>query len=401
MMRTPVSADSLFATLSGTVQSWSADLIALSRSLHAEPELAWQEHASAEKVAVLAERAGFEVQRGVAGMTTALIGEQGEEGGLPIALCIEYDALPEIGHGCGHNVNAASALGAAIALGAVAEELGLRVKLIGTPAEEESGGKVDLIEAGAFDDVAVAAMVHAGGEDSYGGSSLAVSRWRVEYAGRPAHAALAPWAAVNALDAFTTAYTAIGVLRQQLPPGVVVSAVILEGGRAANVIPDLAVGEVEVRAASSQVLRETQDRVRACLEAGALASGAQLTVKQASHDFAELRQDVVLSAAYAAGIRRIGREAVDLAGEPIASTDMGNVSHLVPAIHPTIGYDVGGAVHHTAEFAERSASASADRAVVDGALALAFALATTASDPEQRQRLVDGQRSRGARRLPK
>ncbi|MFF2812219.1 amidohydrolase [Streptomyces sp. NPDC058000] len=380
-------------TVTEAVRSWSERLVALSHGLHDEPETALQEHRSAAKIAGLLEAGGFTVTRGVADLPTSLVATRGT-GDLVIGFCAEYDALPGIGHACGHNVNGAAAVGAALALAAAADELGLTVKLIGTPAEEDIGGKVLLLDAGVFDDVAAAMMVHAAPEDSVGASSLAIGAWDVTYLGRPSHAALAPWEGVNALDALTVAHTAIGLLRQQLPPGVVVHGIVTDGGQAVNVIPARTRARCEVRALNVEQLATAWQRVRACFEAGALATGAELQLQPWGRDFADLRQDQDLTEVYAGVLGGLGRTAIPRHGESMASTDMGNVSQLIPTIHPTIGYDTGGAQQHTPEFTAYGKSAGADRAVLDGATALALTAVVLATSPTQRSRLLDGVRKR-------
>ncbi|MET7321407.1 amidohydrolase [Streptomyces sp. NPDC005549] len=376
------------AVVADAVRDHRHALVALSHSLHAEPETAMREHKSAAKITFLAEEAGFDVTRAVAGLPTAFVAAHGT-GDLVIALCAEYDALPGIGHACGHNVNGAASVGAALGLAAVADLLGITVKLIGTPAEEDIGGKALLLEAGVFDDVAAAFMAHAAPEDSVGASSLAVGAWNVGYRGKPAHAALAPWEGVNALDAITLAHTAVGLLRQQLPPGTLVHDVVLEAGHAVNVIPDTARARYELRAGTTEDLAHVRRRVRACLEAAALATGAELELTPHGADFADLRQDEFLTAAYTRAARALGRQPVDRRGEVMASTDMGNVSHLVPSLHPTIGYDTEGALHHTAPFARHGDSPGADRAVIDAAIALAHVGVELATDTAQRKRCLD------------
>ncbi|MFQ3561858.1 amidohydrolase [Streptomyces gramineus] len=381
------SRERALAVSAAAVRGQSQALVALSHSLHAEPETAMLEYRSAAKIAGVAEGAGFDVTIGVADLPTAVVATYGT-GDLVIALCAEYDALPGIGHACGHNVNGAASVGAALGLAAVADLVGITVKLIGTPAEEDIGGKALLLDAGVFDDVAAALMVHAAGEDSVGGSSLAVGAWDVVYRGEPAHAALAPWEGVNALDAVTLARTAVGLLRQQLPPGTMVHDVVLGGGDAVNVIPDTARARYELRARTSEDLARSRDRIRACLEAAALATGARLELTPHGADFGDLRQDDFLTRAYAGAVRALGREPVDRRGDVMASTDMGNVSHVLPALHPTIGYDTGGAHHHTAPFAEFGVSPGADRAVLDAATALAHVGVALATDPVQRGRCL-------------
>ncbi len=373
--------------LSASLERWKAEILALSHAIHADPEPSGNELRAAERVRVLLRSAGFIFDAAQPSLPASFSARHGT-GGLVVAFCVEYDALPGIGHACGHNVNAASTVGAALALAAVADELGITVKVLGTPAEETSGGKVDLIDEGFFEDVSVAMMAHAGADDVVGSSSLALSLWDVTFRGRPAHAAAAPDEGVNALDGLVIAQTAIALARQQLPAGSVVSLIVTEGGSAVNVIPERARASVEMRSPSAAGLLRVQERVRRCLEGGAHASGSTLHITPAGHDYVDLRQDPFLSGAYKDALALRGRS-VTIDERPMASTDMGNVSHVVPSIHPVIGYDVGGAVHHTAEFAAHGVSASADLAVLDGAYGLAMAAGAAAADPGERARLLD------------
>ncbi|KUL50282.1 peptidase M20, partial [Streptomyces sp. NRRL F-4489] len=371
-----------------TLTTHRDDLIALSHSLHAEPELAYEEHRSARKIADLAERAGFDVVRGVCDLPTAFTATAGS-GDLVIGVCAEYDALPGIGHACGHNVNGAAATAAALALAPVADELGLTVKLIGTPAEESGGGKVDLLRGGAFDDVAAAMMVHAAPTDAIGMTSLAISSWEVAYAGRTAHAAAAPHRGVNAADALMIAQVAIAAHRQQMVPGGAVHGITTSGGEASNVIPGRTTASYDCRAETLADLRELQSRIRACFEAGALATGAELTLTPVGNDYADLRQDAEMSALYAAAATALGRTVPprdpSLRG---GSTDMGNVSHLIPTIHPMIGYDSAGALMHNPDFTRHGTTPGADRALLDGGLALAWTAIELARNEGHRARLL-------------
>ena len=382
----PVTRGDIETALEAVVERWKPEILDLSHAIHADPELGGQEFRAAKRVRRVLRMAGFGFDAPQPAQPTAFSARFGS-GELVVALCVEYDALPAIGHACGHHVNAASAVGAALALAAVAEELSLTVKVLGTPAEETTGGKVDLIDEGFFDDVSLAMMAHAAAKDVVGGSSLAMCMWDVLFEGRPAHAAAAPSEGVNALDALVVAQTAIALARQQLPAGSIVSLIVTEGGSAVNVIPERARANIELRAASIENLRLIQDKVSRCLEAGAHASGSALHITPTGNDYAELRQDAFLSEAYRAAMTARGRD-VAFSAEPVASTDMGNVSQLVPSIHPMVGYDVRGAAHHTAEFAAFGASAGADQAVIDGSFGLAAAACAAAVDPEQTRRLL-------------
>ncbi|WP_285565415.1 amidohydrolase [Streptomyces sp. RTGN2] len=371
-----------------TVTRRRDDVIALSHSLHAEPELAYEEHRSARKIADLTEAAGFDVRRGAYGLDTAFEAVAGS-GDLVIALTAEYDALPGIGHACGHNVNGAAAVTAALALAPLADELGLTVKLLGTPAEEYGGGKVDLLNAGAFDDVAAAMMVHAAPVDGVGMTSLAIGSWKVRYTGRAAHAAAMPHRGINAADAMLVAQVAISAYRQQMIPDGIVHGIVTGGGEAPNVIPAQVTADYDCRAATAEDLAELQARIRACFEAGAHATGAELALEAVGNDYADLRQDLAVSAAYRDAMAGLGRPISDTPDSMRAgSTDMGNVSHLVPTIHPSIGYDCGDTIMHNPEFTRYGTSPGADRAVLDGGLAMAWTALALATDQDHRTSLL-------------
>lgn len=364
-------------------------VLALSHSLHAEPELAYEEHRSAKKIADLMEDAGFDVRRGVCDLPTAFTAAAGS-GDLVIGICAEYDALPGIGHACGHNVNGAASVAAALALAEVADDLGIGVRLLGTPAEESGGGKADLLRGGAFDDIAAAMMVHAAPSDAIGMTSLAIGSFRITYTGRTAHAAAMPHHGVNAADAMMVAQVAISAYRQQMVPGGVVSGVVTSGGEAANVIPGRVTAEYDCRAASMEELRGLQERVRACFEAGALATGAELALERLGNDYADLRQDLDMSELYREAAGALGRRVP--ARDPAlraGSTDMGNVSRVLPSLHPMIGYDCGEAVMHNPEFTRYGITAAADRAVLDGGLAMAWTAIGLAADDRHRTRLLE------------
>lgn len=372
--------------ISDAVAGLTPQLIELSHALHADPELGNDEHRARARIAELLTGGGFVLPETQPVAATALAARSGS-GELVAVCCIEVDALPGIGHACGHNVNAAAALGAALALAAVADELGLTVLALVTPAEETTGGKIDLIREGFFDGAHMAVMAHASGVDSVGNSSLAMTMWSFAYTGSPAHAAAAPFEGVNALDAAVIAQTAIAMARQQLPRDSVVSVVLDEGGSAVNVIPELARGRVEMRSTHQSTLDVVADRVRKCLEAGALATDCSLEIAEPGNSFSHLEQDPGLCAAYQSAMRDRGRT-VPLEAAAVASTDFGNVSLRVPSLHPMVGYEVAGAAHHTAEFAKHGTSASADLAVTDAAYGLAAAVATLAADPTERARLL-------------
>lgn len=374
------------------------DLIELSHSIHSEPELAFAEHRSCAKTQALVAEYGFEITTAAGGLDTAFRASYGS-GPLVVGICAEYDALPEIGHACGHNIIAASAVGTALALADVADDLGLTVVLVGTPAEELGGGKVLLLDAGVFDDIAATVMLHPGPVDIAAARSLALSEVTVDYTGRESHAAVAPYLGVNAADAVTVAQVAIGLLRQQLMPGQMVHGIVTHGGQAANVIPGRAEMRYTMRATDMPALRELEDRMAGCFSAGALATGCQHQVTEIGPAYAEMMPDQWLSETIRAEMVRLGRnplpENVE-ASVPLGSTDMGNISQVMPGIHPVIGIDSSGAAIHQPAFTAAAAGPSSDQAVLEGAIMLARTVVRLAETPAERDRVLQSQQRRRA-----
>jgi amidohydrolase len=362
-------------------------LIALSHKIHANPETAWQEFESSAAVAKTLSDYGFEVVEQVAGLPTAFRAEFGT-GDLTVALCAEYDALPGLGHACGHNIIASSSVGAAIALTSVAHELNLKVVVLGTPAEEGGGGKIVMLERGAFDGIDVAALVHPGPVDVAFAEPFAVRHIAVKFSGKAAHAAAYPEQGVNAADAFTIAQVAIGLLRQQLPSSVRVHGVMTRGGEAPNAIPEVTEGRWYVRATSTKLMEETFERIAKCFEAGALATGCSLEIHDESQPYSEFTNHPNLNEIYKSNAESIGRVFDD--NDPRikmnrASTDLGNISKVIASIHPYIGVNSGAAVNHQKEFAAACITADADQAVLDAAKAMAMTLVEIAANSQLRQ----------------
>lgn len=359
-------------------------LVELSHRIYENPELGYEEVQAAAWLTDALETAGFGVQRGFADMPTAFVATTGS-GPLHIVICAEYDALPEIGHACGHNVICTAALGAGIALKPVAEGLGLKVTILGTPAEEGGGGKIPFVEAGFFADVHAAMMVHPFPSDDADPAIIAVQQLKVTYVGRAAHASAYPWLGINAADAMVVAQTAIALLRQQLLPTDRIHGIVTKGGDAANIIPERTTAEYMVRAATAERLDELVKLVDDCFEAGAVASRATLELEM-DVAYKDMRHDAELAAIYRRHAESLGRS-FDLRTSPV-STDMGNVSYEVPAIHPHIGVETHGAVNHQGEFADACATPSADRAIFDGALGMAYTVIEAATDESVRHRLL-------------
>ena len=381
-----------------TVRRRSADLVELSHAIHAEPELAFAEHRSCAKAQTLVAERGFEITAAAGGLDTAFRADFGS-GPLTVGICAEYDALPDIGHACGHNIIAASAVGAALALADVADELGLRVSLLGTPAEEFGGGKVLLLNAGVFDDLAVSVMVHPGPVDIAAARSLTLSAIKVSYTGKESHASAAPFLGVNAADAVTVAQVAIGLLRQQLAPGQQTHGIVTQGGHVANVIPAHTELAYTMRATDASSLADLEAKVGDCFLAGAVATGCDYSIEHTEPMYDALKPDPWLAEIVRAEMTGLGRSPLDAALEsalPLGSTDMGNVTQMLPGIHPMIAVDAGGASLHQPEFTAAAAGTSADKAVVDGAIMLARTVVRLAKSPEQRERVLAAQAQRAA-----
>ncbi len=365
------------------------ELLELSHAIHADPELSWEEHRAAARVADLLESAGFAVTRAAYGVPTAVEGTIGS-GDLTVVLCAEYDALPGIGHGCGHNVIAAAGVGAALALAPVADDAGLTVRLLGTPAEEHGGGKVALLNAGAWEGVDFSMMVHGmTGVDGSATSmrSTAVERFEVIFTGRTAHAAAMPEQGINAAAAATVALTAFALLRQHVSNQTNMNAFISEGGQATNIIPDRAVVQVELRAYDLEVWRDLKRRVLACFEGAAIATGCQWSWQPTEHPYAMVDSDPDLGGLWDANLVARGRTIVPESVLGGGSTDMGNVSQVVPAIHPLIAFlgEVGPV--HSPDFTASAITTAADHAALDGAVILAWTAIDAALDPAVRAEL--------------
>jgi amidohydrolase len=377
------------------IRAASEQLVALSHEVHGYAELAFEEHEAAAAVSGVLADAGFSVESGVAGLPTAFVASYGS-GDLVVGICAEYDALPEIGHACGHNIIASSAVGAALGLAEVAGVLGLTVKVLGTPAEEHGGGKVLMLEAGCFDDLTVSLMVHPAPTDVAPASatSQGVARFAATFTGTPSHAAAAPHLGVNAADAAVVSQVAIGLLRQQLPVTAQVAAFVSEGGKVTNIIPERVVVDFEVREFDVDAQARLVERVRACFEAGALATGCGLTIEATEPEYAPLLQDARLGAPFAAALTDLGREVHTESKLAGGSTDMGNVSQYLPSIHPMVA--VIGSEHspHTHGFAADAISPAADTTVVDAALAMARTIVAVAEDTAVRAELLAEQAAR-------
>ena len=362
----------LKARVADDVERRAPTLLDVSHRIWENPELAYEEHFAHDLLAGAIEDAGLTVERGAYDLPTAFRAEAGTDGPV-VAVCLEYDALPEIGHACGHNIIAAAGLGAGLAAAGLAAELGGRVVLLGTPAEEGGGGKVHMINRGAFDGIDAAMMIHPADAELDSFTAIAVHQLHCEYRGRAAHAAAAPHLGINALDAAVLGYNAVAALRQHIQSHERIHGIFTHGGDKPNVVPHRAAMEWYIRSGTAASLAELEPRVLAALESGALATGSTFSYEWDPTPYDDLVDLSSFNEAYIANLRSRGRSARPRGDRPelMGSTDMGNVSHLVPSIHPMIAVAPEGVAIHTPAFAEHARGETADRAVVDGAVALA------------------------------
>jgi amidohydrolase len=366
------------------IESSREKLLSLSRRIHAHPELGYEEERACAWLCEILTDARFDVRSGICDLPTAFSACAGS-GPLHLAICAEYDALPGIGHACGHNIIAASAVGAGIALAGLADDIGATISIIGTPAEEvgDAGGKILLLERGAFAGVHAAMMIHPAPIDMLTPSVIAAARFEVRYTGKEAHASAFPELGINAADALTIAQTAIGLLRQHIRSSDRIHGIVTKGGDAPNVVPAHTSASYMVRARSVKDLADVFGKTRRCFEAGAMATGAKLDILGGEKPYAEMHHDSELAEHYRRNSEAAGRSFPDLgpAMQNVAgSTDMGNVSLVLPSIHPMVGINSLPAVNHQPEFTAACVTSEADAALMDGAIAMAWTAIDVASD---------------------
>ncbi|MFT3876458.1 MAG: M20 family metallopeptidase [Propioniciclava sp.] len=378
------------AAIAGSLAADADALLALNRAIHGYAEISFQEHRSAQEITDYLAARGFTVEHGAGGLETAFVATAGS-GEFTVGFCIEYDALPEIGHGCGHNVITGASVGAAVALASVADELGITVQAIGTPAEEHGGGKQLMLDAGVFDGVDMALMTHAGPEiptmNVIGADSNSVVRVRATFTGRGAHAAAAPDRGINALDAVVVSQVAVGLLRQQIPSTNRVAVIVREGGYETNIIPERAVADFEVRATTLAEHHALFARVKACFEAGALATGCTVEFADIEPLYEPLTQNEVIGRHWNEAMGSFGYDVALNPPRLAGSTDMGNVSNRIPSIHPLAGITGVTCALHTADFAAAAITDAADQVMFQSALAMAWAAEAVASNDEERTQI--------------
>jgi amidohydrolase len=365
------------ARLCDEVDKRADALLEASHQIHEHPELGYEEQFAHDLLTSILEDESLAPDRGAFGVPTGFSARAGTEGPVVAVLC-EYDALPGIGHACGHNIIAAAGLGAGLATATLADELGGRVLVLGTPAEEGGGGKVRMADNGAFEGVDAAMMVHPAGADLCTMDAIAVQQIWVEYQGEAAHAAAFPYKGKNALDAAVLGYMNVAALRQHIRSDERIHGIFTNAGDKPNIVPKFAAAQWYVRAATLDRLEPLKKRVFACLQAGADAAGCTMTHDWKDPAYADLLDNEPFMRLYAQNAEVLGRDVLDPRLDHVSvvgSTDMGNVSHLVPSIHPMIKVSPLQVSIHTPEFAGYARADEGDRAVLDGAKAMAMTVA--------------------------
>ena len=378
----PVDRETWTARIRAAVDELGDRLVRASHDIHADPELAFKEHRASARLAAELEQDGFAVERGVGGLQTAFRATlRGGEPGPTLAILAEYDALPEIGHACGHNVIATSALGAGLALARSGTPFPGTILIVGTPAEEGGGGKILLAEAGVFDGVDAAFMLHPSRTNMVRRGSLANSRVDVVFHGKASHAAGAPDMGINALESVIQTFVNLNARRLQMRADARVHGIVTDGGQAVNVIPARAAAKFSIRARDRAYQRQLVQMLRQAAEAGALSTGARLEWTE-TRGYDNMVTSPTIADVFAKHIRATGRTVDEPApDERMGSTDMGDVSQIMPAVHAYFGIAPSDVANHTVEFTAAAASPAGDRAVLDGAVSMALTAADLLADP--------------------
>ena len=367
--------ESLKLKAKNSVELQRQQLIQLSLNIHDNPELGLEEEKASAWLTSYLEDSGFHVERGIAGLATAFCATYGQ-GNPTIALLAEYDALPKIGHGCGHNIIAASAVGAGVASKSIVDQSGGSVVVLGTPGEEVLGGKINIVKAGAFEEIDAAMIVHPNMRNMVTVEALACSTLDVEFFGRPAHAAAQPYKGINALEAMILAFTAINSLRQHIKGEARIHGIITDGGEAPNIVPAHSAAVFLIRAPDNDYLDELKDKVLNCFVGASVSSGARLEYSWRDRTYAPMKNNATLARLFSQNLESLGRRVE--AFDPrfgFGSTDMGNVSQVVPSIHPTIAIASSEVLIHTPEFASAAASEAGHEGLMDAAKAMAMTVA--------------------------
>jgi amidohydrolase len=368
--------------LNGRIDALRPELERLGQEIYSHPEIGYEERQAVAWLSEFLRKQGFSVETGVADTPTAFVATRRNGSGPTIAFLSEYDALRGLGHGCGHNLIAMASVGAGIALADLLDRLPGRVQVIGTPAEEGGGGKIRLIRGGIFQEVDAAMMFHPDTKTQVLHWALAVTHMHFEFIGRAAHASGDPEKGINALDAFVLAYNGISMLRQHIKEGARLHGFLIEGGTAPNIVPERTRGEFLVRARDEGYMQELVQKVKNIFQAAALATGCSVKLTFDEDPYTDLRNNSVLARLFEENLERLGIDVVEgVPWENAGSTDMGNVSHVVPAIHPTLAIAPVDVPGHSQAFLEASGSLRGYQAMIDAAKALAMTGADLLADP--------------------
>ena len=375
----------------GAIDRLGDDLEKLSRQIHDNPELCYEEVKAAAWLTDFLAGQGFKVERALAGIETAFRAtiETGE--GPTVAILCEYDALPAIGHACGHNAIATAGAGAGAGLAAVRDKLPKgRIHVIGTPAEEGGGGKVKLIQAGVFTDVDAAMMVH--GFDQWVGHMdlLGIVRVGFEFTGKASHAAADPWDGVNALDAAVQTYNSVSMLRQQVRPDARIHGIITHGGAAPNIIPEFAAATFYVRSLNLDYMWQLQQRVIACAEGAARSTGCTLkTIDHKDTAYETMKRNQTLLGAFRANLTALGITEAPPLVDRLGSSDVGNLSQVLPTIQPLMKIAPDGTSIHSRAFEAAAVSPLAREGTLTAAKAMAMTTLDLLAEPALLRRAQD------------
>lgn len=365
-------------------------LFDISKSLYEHPEMGNEEHFACKTLTDELHQQGFAVEQNICGLETAFraVYDSGKPG-ASVAFFCEYDALPAVGHGCGHNLIATMSLGAAIGLKSVLHEIGGKIYVFGTPAEETCGSKVQMSEEGVFDNITVGMMTHPNPVTEESGTSKALYSLKVQYRGRTAHAAAAPEKGINALDAIILLFNSINALRQHVTKDIMFHGIISAGGDAPNVVPDFAEAKFYIRAANKKNLMEAVKRVEECAHGAEKMTGATVTMSKFEDPYDDMRTNQTLSKVYNQNLLSLGEAEIRSASASIGSIDMGSVSYIIPSIHPWLGFGDEELILHSREFADRTITEEGKQMIFKAAAAMAMTGADVIQSSELQKEIAE------------
>jgi len=376
-----MNLDEAKSTICSYIDDISDELIAVSHAIHENPELGYEEHFAHEQLTKVLIDKGLDVHKSAYEIDTAFEATAGKTGPVVALLC-EYDALPGIGHACGHNIIAAAGIGAGLAASTLAETFNGQLRILGTPAEEGGGGKVRMLNRGAFESVEAVLMIHPADADLPNISSLAVQQLKATYTGKAAHAAAAPEKGINALDGAVLGYMGVAALRQHIAPDERLHGIFTNGGQKANIVPETAESTWYARSSTMDRLEVLKIRLVETLNGGAKSAGCEIQIEWINEPYAEVLDNTPILDAYMKNSESIGRVIKAPIGDGVVgSTDLGNVSHVVPSIHPMVKVAPEGTAIHTIDFEKWAKSEEADKGLLDSAKAMAMTVIDCWHDP--------------------